>query len=69
MRSIGSDSEGDMMVGRRQEVGMDMWGDVCVVKGGNGDRCAVSFCIGGRLFWKGEEICGDRGESDAVRKK
>ena len=40
MRSIGSDNEGDMMVGRRQEesrgeegVGMDMWGDVCVVKG------------------------------------
>ena len=40
MRSIGSDSEGNMMVGRRQEerrgglgVGMDILGDVCVVKG------------------------------------
>ena len=38
MRSIGSDNEGDMMVGRRQEesrggegVGMDRWGGGCAV--------------------------------------
>ena len=58
MRSIGSDSEGDMMVGRKGKKS---------VAGGGG--CAISFCIGGRLFWKGKKIGGDREEVDAVRKK